>query len=209
MNARAQEISLTAGREKTQNLATTIQDVVDTKIAYAQKVSLQSKADFILARNITVGGVVLSLLLGIGLGYLLARNMLRQLGDEPASLAALALRIAGGDLNAQFNPSRTEIGVFGAMKQMVATLKGKIAEADQKSKEAREESERARQATLEAEAARKQAERAKAEGMNCKKLGGYLCYGSHFGLFFIFTVIMCDKLRLKRRRTPKYGWHIL
>lgn len=165
MNAKAQEISLTAGREKTQNLATTIQDVVDTKIAYAQKVSLQSKADFILARNITVGGVVLSLLLGIGLGYLLARNMLRQLGDEPASLAALALRIAGGDLNAQFNPSRTEIGVFGAMKQMVATLKGKIAEADQKSQEAREESERARQATLEAEAARKQAERAKAEGM--------------------------------------------
>ncbi|SBV98385.1 hypothetical protein KM92DES2_11049 [uncultured Desulfovibrio sp.] len=45
--------------------------------------------------------------------------------------------------------------------------------------------------------------------MKCKKLGVYLYYGSHFGLFFIFTVIMCDKLRLKRRRTPKYGWHIL
>lgn len=29
--------------------------------------------------------------------------------------------------------------------------------------------------------------------MNCKKLGGYLCYGSHLGLFFIFTVVMCDK----------------
>ena len=165
MKAKAQEMSLTTGREKTRNLAATIQDVVNTKIAYAQKVSQQSKADFILARNITMAGVVVSLLLGLGLGYLLARNMLHQLGDEPASLADLALRIAGGDLNAQFNPSRKEIGVFGAMKQMVATLKGKIAEADQKSQEAREESERAQQATLEAEAARKQAERAKAEGM--------------------------------------------
>ncbi|MDD3683552.1 MAG: methyl-accepting chemotaxis protein [Desulfovibrio desulfuricans] len=163
MKAKAQAISLTTGREKTRNLAATIQDVVDTKIAYAQKVSQQSKADFVLARNITMAGVVVSLLLG--LGYLLARNMLRQLGDEPASLADLALRIAGGDLNAQFNPGRSEIGVFGAMKQMVAALKGKIAEADQKSQEAREESERAQQATLEAEAARKQAERAKADGM--------------------------------------------
>lgn len=165
MNAKAQSVSLTAGMEKTRELSTTIQDVVETKIDYARNVSQQSKADFVLARNITVGGVALSLLFGIGLGYLLARNMLRQLGDEPASLANLALRIAGGDLNAQFNPNRREIGVFGAMKQMVATLKGKIAEADQKSQEAREESERAHQATLEAEAARKQAERAKAEGM--------------------------------------------
>ena len=165
MNAKAQSVSLTEGMEKTRKLSTTIQDVVETKIDYARNVSLQSKADFILARNITVGGVVLSLLFGIGLGYLLARNMLRQLGDEPASLADLALRIAGGDLNAQFNPNRSEIGVFGAMKQMVTTLKGKIAEADQKSQEAREESERAHQATLEAEDARKQAERAKAEGM--------------------------------------------
>ena len=165
MNAKAQSVSLTAGMEKTRKLSTTIQDVVETKIDYARNVSLQSKADFVLARNITVVGVVLSLLFGTGLGYLLARNMLRQLGDEPASLAGLALRIAGGDLNAQFNPQRGEIGVFGAMKQMVATLKGKIAEADQKSQEAREESERAQQATLEAEAARKQAERAKAEGM--------------------------------------------
>ena len=69
-----------------------------------------------------MAGVVVSLLLGLGLGYLLARNMLHQLGDEPASLADLALRIAGGDLNAQFNPSRKEIGVFGAMCREAVVL---------------------------------------------------------------------------------------
>ena len=165
MNAKAQQISSTEGRLKVRKLAEAIRKVADTKMDFAQQVSQQSRGDYLLARNVTVVGVVLSVLLGLGLGGYLSRNMLRQLGDEPASLAALALRIAGGDLEAQFNPARKEAGVFGAMKRMVVTLKGKIAEADQKSREASEESEKAQQATAEAQEARKQAERARAEGM--------------------------------------------
>lgn len=42
--------------------------------------------------------------------------------------------------------------------------------------------------------------------MDCKNLGSYLCYGSHLRLFFIFTVVMGDKLRVKLGRTRKYGW---
>ena len=165
MNAKAQQLSSTEGQQKIRKLAEAIRTVVDIKMDFARHVNEQSHDDFILARNVTVLGVVLSVLLGLGLGGYFARNMLRQLGDEPAALAALALRIAGGDLDAQFNPARKEIGVFGAMKRMVETLKGKIAEADQKSREASDESEKARQATAEAQQARKQAERAKAEGM--------------------------------------------
>ena len=165
MNAKAQQLSSTEGQQKIRKLAEAIRTVVDTKMDFARHVNEQSHDDFILARNVTVLGVVLSVLLGLGLGGYFARNLLRQLGDEPAALAALALRIAGGDLDAQFNPARKEIGVFGAMKRMVETLKGKIAEADQKSREASDESEKARQATAEAQQARKQAERAKAEGM--------------------------------------------
>ena len=116
-------------------------------------------------RNITIAGVILSVIIGLCVGIYMARKMLMQLGDEPAALSDLALEIAGGNLNAQFNPGRPEIGVFGAMKQMVATLKSKITEADQKSAEAKEESMRAQKATLEAEEARRQAELAKAEGM--------------------------------------------
>ena len=85
-------------------------------------------------------GIVASVLVGLGLGFMMARNMLRQLGDEPASLSQLALAIAGGDLNARFDPARPEIGVFGAMKSMVDTLKNKIGEAEQKGLEAAEES---------------------------------------------------------------------
>ena len=165
MNAKAQEISSTTGRALAQKLADLLQDIGEKKLEFAQELSTKSMQDYERARMITIIGVLLSVLVGLCVGYLLSRNMLRQLGDEPASLSELALKIAGGDLEAKFNPARPEIGVFGAMKQMVATLKGKIAEADQKSQQAKEESERAQKATANAEEARRQAERAKAEGM--------------------------------------------
>ena len=165
MNEKAQALSSTTGREAAKRLADLLQEIGERKMAFAQDLSDKSAKDYDTARMITIAGVVLSVLVGLGLGFFISRNMLRQLGDEPSELADLALRIAGGDLDARFNPARPEIGVFGAMKQMVATLKGKIAEADQKSSEAREESARAQKATAEAEEARRQAERAKAEGM--------------------------------------------
>ena len=165
MNAKAQEISSTSGRALAQKLADLLQDMGQKKLEFAQEVSTKSMQDYERARMITIIGVLMSVLVGLSVGYFLSRNMLRQLGDEPASLSELALKIAGGDLEAKFNPARPEIGVFGAMKQMVATLKGKIAEADQKSQQAKEESERAQKATADAEEARRQAERAKAEGM--------------------------------------------
>ena len=165
MNEKAQALSSTTGREAAKRLADLLQEIGERKMAFAQDLSDKSAKDYDTARMITIAGVVLSVLVGLGLGFVISRNMLRQLGDEPSELADLALRIAGGDLDARFNPARPEIGVFGAMKQMVATLKGKIAEADQKSSEAREESARAQKATAEADEARRQAERAKAEGM--------------------------------------------
>ena len=165
MNEKAQALSSTTGRDSAKRLADLLQEIGERKMAFAQDLSDKSAKDYDTARMITIAGVVLSVLVGLGLGFVISRNMLRQLGDEPSELAELALRIAGGDLDARFNPARPEIGVFGAMKQMVATLKGKIAEADQKSSEAREESARAQKATAEAEEARRQAERAKAEGM--------------------------------------------
>ena len=165
MNEKAQEVSSTTGRALAQKLADLLEDIGHKKLEFAQELSKKSMQEYERARLITIVGVLLSVLVGLGVGYFLSRSMLRQLGDEPASLSELALKIAGGDLDAKFNPARPEIGVFGAMKQMVATLKGKIAEADQKSQQAREESERAQKATADAEEARRQAERAKAEGM--------------------------------------------
>ena len=165
MNEQAQKLSTTQARQAVGVLAQEIQKVVDFKLMRANELNHESTRMYETSRLITIIGIIASVLVGLGLGFTMARNMLRQLGDEPASLSKLALAIAGGDLDARFDPARAEQGVFGAMKNMVATLKTKIAEAEQKGLEAAEESKKAQQATLEAEAARKQAERAKAEGM--------------------------------------------
>jgi methyl-accepting chemotaxis protein len=162
---KAQALSSGTGQTKAKELADVVQAVVEFKMRNAKKAADDSAAAYSGTRLIAVLATLLSVILGVGLGFLVSRDMLRQLGDEPGAIAQLALRIAGGDLDVQFDPARAEVGVFGAMKQMVATLKGKIAEAEQKGREAHAESERARVAMAEAEEARRQAERAKAEGM--------------------------------------------
>ena len=165
LNEQAQKLSAGDARKAMAIMAQDIQKVVDFKLMRTEQLDNSSTHMFETSRIITILGILGSVLVGLGLGFLMARNMLRQLGDEPASLSQLALAIAGGDLNARFDPARPEIGVFGAMKGMVNTLKSKIGEAEQKGREAEEESHKAQIATQEAEAARKQAERAKAEGM--------------------------------------------
>ena len=165
MNQKAQALSSSVANDKAQKLAQVVEGVADYKLSLARQLNDYSTKMYETNRNITIAGVILSVIIGLCVGIYMARKMLMQLGDEPAALSDLALEIAGGNLNAQFNPGRPEIGVFGAMKQMVATLKSKITEADQKSAEAKEESMRAQKATLEAEEARRQAELAKAEGM--------------------------------------------
>ena len=165
LNEQSQKLSAGDARKAMTTMAEDIQKIVDFKLMRTDELNDSSTIMYETSRLITIVGIVASVLVGLGLGFMMARNMLRQLGDEPASLSQLALAIAGGDLNARFDPARPEIGVFGAMKSMVDTLKNKIGEAEQKGLEAAEESKKAQQATLEAEAARKQAERAKAEGM--------------------------------------------
>ncbi|QCC84519.1 chemotaxis protein [Desulfovibrio desulfuricans] len=165
LNEQAQKLSTTEARVTMAAMARDIQNIVDFKLMRTNELNDSSTRMYETSRFITIAGILASLLVGLSLGFLIARNMLRQLGDEPASLSQLALAIAGGDLNARFDPARPAMGVFGAMKSMVDTLKTKISEAEQKGREAEAESEKAQQATIEAEAARKQAERAKAEGM--------------------------------------------
>jgi len=162
---KAQQLSATTGREKMRAVREVADDMVKMKQEVSHASAQGAAASYATVRMIAIIATIVSILLGVGLGIYVSRNMLLQLGDEPGSLSQMALRIAGGDLGVQFDPKRPEIGVFGAMKQMVATLKGKIAEADQKSLEAAEQARLAGIATDEANEAKARAERAKAEGM--------------------------------------------
>jgi methyl-accepting chemotaxis protein len=161
----AQSISVTRGAELVRAADAVVDEAVRGKKDAAKKSALAISASYERIRLISIVATIASILLGLGVGVLIARHMVRQLGDEPGSLADIALRIAGGDLEVKFDEKRPEIGVFGAMKKMEAALKKEIAEAEQEGQLAREESEKARQAMAEAHEARQRAERAKAEGM--------------------------------------------
>ncbi|MBI2353751.1 MAG: methyl-accepting chemotaxis protein [Deltaproteobacteria bacterium] len=80
----------------------------------------KSKAALVFSAVLTVLLVAISL----GLGITLLRSILRQLGDEPGVIAAIADRLAAGDLTISMASGRkTEIGIYAAMKNMVERLK--------------------------------------------------------------------------------------
>ena len=109
-----------------------------------------------------VVGAIFSLLLGLGLAFLLANNVQKQLGKDPSALALIAQRVIDGDYNIDDGSRR--MGVYGNLVGMVDALKGHIDNARQESERARGESERARDAMRQAEAASNEAKH-KADAM--------------------------------------------
>ena len=162
---KAQVMSATKEEPKAQSLFQAIEEMIALKKDMAKKQAEDIGAMSSDIRLISIVATICSVLIGVGLGVVIALGIVKQLGDEPGSLAGIAKRIADGDLGVEFEPGRPEIGVFGAMKNMVANLKSKISEADAKGADAAREAETARAASAVAEEATKKAESAKAEGM--------------------------------------------
>ena len=162
---KAQKLSASTGREKVGEATAIADEAIAVKLDFAKQQNQYITETGQSIKLISLIATLAVVIVGIALGFVIASGIVKQLGDEPGSIADLATRIAAGDLQVQFDPNRPEIGVFGAMKKMVQNLIAKIAEAEQKGKEAQEESEKARVAMDQAEEARKRAESAKAEGM--------------------------------------------
>ncbi|HHW78394.1 MAG TPA: methyl-accepting chemotaxis protein [Xanthomonadaceae bacterium] len=92
----------------------------------------QTQSRYATIRNVftivTVGG----LLLAVCLGLVLVRAITHPLGGEPAVMADLTNRIAGGDLTVAFTTTGRETGIYAAMRDMAAQLKdmvGQVAQA--------------------------------------------------------------------------------
>ncbi|KUM44669.1 chemotaxis protein [Pseudomonas sp. EpS/L25] len=82
-------------------------------------------------------GIALATLLGIGLlGFFITRNLLRQLGGEPTAVAAVATRVAAGDLPDDLKLRQgDDSSLMAAMQRMVVTLRGLVAEMSRMSTE--------------------------------------------------------------------------
>ena len=71
-------------------------------------------------------GASVTLLFTIGLGYVIIRDLLRQLGGEPREIVVVARRIAAGDLSGEAADSRSATGLLAVMYVMQAELRGAI-----------------------------------------------------------------------------------
>ncbi len=76
---------------------------------------LTSTEAFVL--NSSIGGTLAAILVGIAIGLLLTRNMMRTLGQEPTELLDMAKAIADGDLTKAYDSSN-QVGVYSEMIDM-------------------------------------------------------------------------------------------
>ncbi|HEC15659.1 MAG TPA: response regulator [Sedimenticola sp.] len=75
--------------------------------------------------------ITLAALLGsLVFGLLLIRQLLAQIGGEPAEVMAIANRVAAGDLSVSFDPSAERTGIYAAVRNMVNSFSQVIRHAE-------------------------------------------------------------------------------
>ena len=86
------------------------------------------------SRNIfaVLAGTLVAIALGIGGMFIVARNIQRQVGGEPAEIASLAKQIAHGDLDVDTGDAERQTGILASVSAMVASLRlNKIVSSEQ------------------------------------------------------------------------------
>jgi len=91
----------------------------------------EASAQYISARNMTLGLVAMALGLAAGGGYWITRVITRQLGGEPAHVAEIAMGVSNGDLTLAIDTRQNDnSSVLFAMKTMVAKLSRVVTEVN-------------------------------------------------------------------------------
>ena len=105
-----------------------IQSIVDDRDVLGAQV--QSNNAWVM--QIVLWVAIAAVLTGIALAWLLVRIIQRPIGGEPAEMAAITEKIAGGDLTVRFTHTGHETGIYAAMRDMTGQLQemvGKVTQA--------------------------------------------------------------------------------
>jgi methyl-accepting chemotaxis protein len=161
--AEAGAITRADGARQAAAISKEIKNVVDA--ASGKATGFVADADRIAKDTILLVSLIAgaSVLIGIAAAILVTRSITVPVG----ATLAFAVKVTEGRLDEPLDVrQRDQIGVLAdRLREMVASLRTTIGQANEQSALAREESGKARQAMIEAEAARARADRAKAEGM--------------------------------------------
>ncbi len=96
-------------------------------IVNTEKIANEAMSSLSRSSTIMIIGLVIAVLLGISVAWLITRNILSQIGGEPAEISRIANEIANGNLNHSFERGK-KTGVFAALVQMVEKLSSVVAE---------------------------------------------------------------------------------
>lgn len=95
--------------------------------AYSEQVISEKNNYFDLIGDVMIGLISLAIIVGILMGFVITRNVMKTLGGEPAEVARIADLIAKGKLDIRFGESKYE-GLYANMKSMVQKLKDIVEE---------------------------------------------------------------------------------
>jgi methyl-accepting chemotaxis protein len=110
--------------------------LVEINTKGAEAASEQGDAMYASSQAWIIAAIIITILLGIGIAILIIRELMRQLGGEPALVTDLANKIAAGDLSSQIDlKTNDSISVMAAMKHMSDTINSLLVDMDYMSRE--------------------------------------------------------------------------
>ncbi|MER2601087.1 MAG: methyl-accepting chemotaxis protein [Candidatus Competibacter phosphatis] len=109
-----------------------VDDVLTEMVNFNEKLGKQAYDDsdvvYFQGRNLSLGLLLGGLLISIIGALWLIRDILRNVGGEPAEMAGITGQIAGGDLTVRFTDTGKETGIYAAMRDMAGQLKDMVSQ---------------------------------------------------------------------------------
>ena len=152
-------------REQYMNALKHLTTIIEVNNKGSKQSALEAENAYNNSKLLTICIIIFALSAATIISIVIINGVVKQLGEDPGYLHAVANEIASGNLDMQFKPFKGDGGVYGVMIKMVGKLKEEIALAESKSQQAEQEALAAREAKAMADEATQKAERAKAEGM--------------------------------------------
>jgi methyl-accepting chemotaxis protein len=112
--------------ETAQQVLSAAQETAEYEINYIEQNSTQMDKNLSASSVILIIGLIISICIAIFLALLITRNIMNDVGGEPAEVARIANEVASGNLTLQFD-SKNNIGIYGAIVTMAEKLKEVIA----------------------------------------------------------------------------------
>ncbi|HEX8986565.1 MAG TPA: methyl-accepting chemotaxis protein [Rhodocyclaceae bacterium] len=118
------------------NVIRIVQDDVDYNVEIGRKAAEEAAAAKASATQLSLLIAALTLAGVAALGYFITRNLMRQLGGEPAVVAGIADRLAAGDFSSRIELRTGDSdSLMASMQTLSATVQSLIAELNRMSKE--------------------------------------------------------------------------